>query len=54
MTYAVRTISCGIIGIYIYIYIYIHTHTHTYTKFHEDWCRHSSNIKIMSQKCERL
>jgi hypothetical protein len=24
------------------------------TKFHEDWYRRSSNIKVMPQKCERL
>jgi hypothetical protein len=27
-------------------YIHTHTHTHTQTKFHEDWHRHSSNIKV--------
>jgi hypothetical protein len=24
-----------------------------HTKFHEDWYRRSSNIKVISQKCER-
>jgi hypothetical protein len=34
--------------IYIYIYIYI------YTKFYKDWCRRSSNFKVLLQKFERL
>jgi hypothetical protein len=25
-----------------------------HTKFHEDWYRRSSNVRVMYQKCERL